>query len=78
MNIAKIFTTGRSQAVRLPKEYRFKGSELMVAKLDGMVVLYPRKKGWELLEKSLGRFTDDFAAERQQPKRTDKRKKLYP
>ncbi len=76
MNTAKIFTTGRSQAVRLPKEYRFKGSELMVAKLDGMVVLYPRNKGWDLLKKSLDRFTDDFASERRQPKQPDKRKKL--
>jgi antitoxin VapB len=76
MNTAKLFTTGRSQAVRLPKEYRFKGSELMVAKLDGMVVLYPRQKGWDLLEKSLKRFTDDFASERRQSKRPDKRKKL--
>lgn len=76
MNTAKVFITGRSQAVRLPKEYRFKGSELMVAKLDGMVVLYPRQKGWDLLEKSLERFTDDFATRRHQPKQPDKRKKL--
>jgi antitoxin VapB len=76
MNTAKVFTTGRSQAVRLPKEYRFNESELMTAKLDGMVVLYPRKKGWDLLKKSLDRFTDDFTADRHQPKRPGKRKKL--
>ena len=76
MNTAKVFKTGRSQAVRLPKECRFKTGELMVAKLDEMVVLYPKQKGWDLLKKSLARFTDDFASRRHQPKRPDKRKKL--
>jgi antitoxin VapB len=76
MNTAKIFTTGRSQAVRLPKEYRFNTDELLIAKLDDMVVLYPRRKGWGLLKKSLGHFTDDFLADRSQPKRQDKRRKL--
>ena len=36
---AKIFTSGRSQAVRLPKEYRFKGSEVYIKKEKGRVIL---------------------------------------
>jgi antitoxin VapB len=76
MNTAKIFKTGRSQAVRLPKEYRFKTGEVMVAKCDDMVILYPKKAGWDLLRRSLDRFTDDFMADRAQPAKSDTRKKL--
>lgn len=76
MNMAKIFKTGRSQAVRLPKEYRFTTDEVMVAKCDEMVILYPKKAGWELLGRSLSRFTEDFMADRTQPAKSDKRKKL--
>ena len=67
MNVAKIFKTGRSQAVRLPKEYRFKGRQVVVKKMYDMVILYPRGKGWDLLAKGIQHFTDDFMAERDQP-----------
>ena len=76
MNTAKIFTTGRSQAVRLPKEFRFKDSEVVVNRVGNMVVLFPRNKGWELLSGSLDRFTGDFLAERTQPYGREKRKAL--
>ena len=36
---AKIFTSGRSQAVRLPKDYRFKGTEVYIKKEKGKVIL---------------------------------------
>jgi antitoxin VapB len=39
MDTAKIFTNGRSQAVRLPKNYRFKGSEVYIKKEKGRVIL---------------------------------------
>ncbi|MCX5682928.1 MAG: type II toxin-antitoxin system VapB family antitoxin [Planctomycetota bacterium] len=67
MTTAKVFMTGRSQAVRLPKEYRFTTREVCVAKLDDMVILYPQKKGWAILERALKRFTEDFMADRGQP-----------
>lgn len=76
MTTAKIFTTGRSQAVRLPKEFRFKDSEVAVNRVGDMVVLFPRNKGWELLSGSLERFTGDFLAERNQPYGREKRKPL--
>lgn len=76
MDIAKLFTNGQSQAVRLPKEYRFDSKEVFVARLDNMVVLYPRKKGWDLLKKGIQRFTDDFMSDRKQPQKSDKRKKI--
>jgi antitoxin VapB len=77
MNTAKIFTTGGSQAVRIPKEYRFdENDEIIITKVDDMVILYPRRKGWELLRKGLSLFTDDFMADRNQPMESDKREPL--
>ena len=38
---AKLFTHGRSQAVRLPKEYRFAGREVRVTKVGDRVILEP-------------------------------------
>jgi antitoxin VapB len=44
---AKIFTSGRSQAVRLPKEYRFTGSEVYIKKEKGKVILSEKpQKTW--------------------------------
>jgi len=74
MNTAKVFRTGRSQAVRLPKEFRFKDREVGINKVGNLVVLFPRSKGWELLAGSLEKFTEDFLSERRQPSKPEKRK----
>ena len=76
MNTAKIFLNGRSQAVRLPKDFRFDEDEVMVAKFDEMVVLYPKKKAWDLMRRAIERFTDDFMENRDQPQRSDSRKNI--
>ena len=57
---AKLFTSGRSQAVRLPKECRFTGTEVGVKRVGEMVVLYPQERADDLFYSSLGNFTDDF------------------
>ena len=67
MDTAKIFTNGRSQAVRLPKEFRFEGSEVMVTRLGSAVVLLPKERGWDVLSEALAGFTDDFMEHREQP-----------
>ncbi len=41
---AKLFMHGRSQAVRLPKEFRFEGTEVRVSKVGDKVILEPLKK----------------------------------
>ena len=41
---AKLFMTGRSQAVRLPKEFRFAGTEVRVSKVGDKVILEPVEK----------------------------------
>lgn len=76
MKIAKLFTNGRSQAVRLPKEYRFTEDEVFITRVDDMVILYPRRKGWHLLARGIERFTGDFMAERDQPTGPDEREGL--
>jgi len=47
MKTAKLFANGKSQAVRLPKEYRFVGDEVGVMKVGEVVMLYPADSKWE-------------------------------
>lgn len=67
MKKAKLFQNGQSQAVRLPKEFRFLGNEVYASKVGEGVLLLPVKNRWELLQKSLSEFTNDFMTERNQP-----------
>jgi antitoxin VapB len=61
MDIAKLFKNGRSQAVRLPKEYSLPGDEVYVRKIDGVVMLIPKDNDpWQPLIDSLNKFSDDF------------------
>ena len=46
MLTAKIFENGRSQAVRLPKEYRFKEDEVAINKIGDIVFLLPKEDKW--------------------------------
>ncbi len=65
---AKIFINGRSQAIRLPKEYRFDESEVYINKIDEIVILIPKHKKMEILQKSLEKITSDYMNTRNQPK----------
>jgi len=47
MDTAKIFINGQSQAVRLPKEFRFNGDEVGIKKIGEIVLLFPKNKAWE-------------------------------
>jgi len=67
MQTAKLFNNGRSQAVRLPKEYRLDGTDVFITSLDGVIMLIPRKTPWAGFVASLKRFTGDFMEEREQP-----------
>jgi antitoxin VapB len=67
MQTARLFTNGRSQAVRLPKECRLSGEDVYVRKLGGVVLLIPMDDPWASLVGSLDRFSDDFMEERVQP-----------
>jgi len=67
MKTAKLFKNGQSQAVRLPKEFRFEGTEVYIRRLGEAVVLLPAAHGWNTLTESLGQFSDDFLEQRDQP-----------
>jgi antitoxin VapB len=67
MTTAKIFPTGRSQAVRLPKEFRFKGKEVFIARMGPAVVLMPQNHAWEVLFDACEGFSRDFMEDREQP-----------
>jgi len=73
MKTAKLFKNGQSQAVRLPKEFRFEGSEVFIKKVGSSVVLLPEKNSWDAVVESLDRFTPEYMADRAQPRKKDKR-----
>lgn len=64
METAKLFTTGRSQAVRLPKAFRFEGVEVQVKHFGGGVLLLPVTQPWQILEEALLDFEPGFKLER--------------
>ena len=76
MDTAKIFQNGRSQAVRLPKEYRFEGTEVLIKRVGNAVVLLPHERSWETLFSSLAQFETGFALTREQPEAQQKRATL--
>ena len=60
MRTAKIFRSGNSQAVRIPKEFRLEGDEVEILRKGKILVLRPKRKSWAALIDSLQKFTDDF------------------
>lgn len=60
MLTAKLFVNGSSQAVRLPKEYRFAGTEVYAQKIGDTVMLVPKEKAWETFMEGINGFTDDY------------------
>ena len=68
MICTKVFTSGNSQAVRIPKEFHIDFSELFIKKIGSSIILTPKESNWENLERSLSEFSDDFMTEgRSQP-----------
>jgi antitoxin VapB len=72
MKIAQLFQNGQSQAVRLPKEFRFEGEEIFIKKVGKVTILLPKDNPWELLFKSLGKFSKDFMDNREQPEQQER------
>ncbi len=67
MKTAKLFRNGRSQAVRLPREFRFSGDHVFVKRVGTGVLLLPSDRSWDALTRSLDEFSEDFMADREQP-----------
>ncbi len=67
METAKLFHNGKSQAVRLPKPYRFAGDRVYIKRINNAVVLLPVDDPWRPLIDSLEQFSADFMEVRDQP-----------
>jgi antitoxin VapB len=65
---SKVFISGNSQAIRLPKEYQVEDKELYIKKIGSTIILFSKKNPWEAFERSLTEFSNDFMADgRNQP-----------
>ena len=67
MTTASIFQNGSSQAVRIPKKYRFNNDRVQIKKIGKLIVLVPIANTWDSLLNSLENFSDDFMSDRNQP-----------
>ena len=75
---AKLFMHGRSQAVRLPKEFRFEGTEVFVRRVGDDVVLSSQQKpSMQSLIDAVNAFEPGFVIERNQPDQPDQREPLF-
>ena len=72
MNVAKLFKNGQSQAVRLPKEFRFEGTQVFIRRVGNAVLLLPEQDSWQVLFESLSLFSDDFMEVREQPEQQER------
>jgi antitoxin VapB len=77
MKTAKIFRSGNSQAVRIPKEFQMEGEEVEIQRRGASLVLRPKKKSWSALFESLQRFTDDFMKRGRKQPRLQKRDRAF-
>jgi antitoxin VapB len=60
MRTAKVFKSGNSQAVRLPKEFQLDANEVEITKENGTLILRPVAKTWKSYVEHGKRFTEDF------------------
>jgi antitoxin VapB len=67
MTTAKLFKSGRSQAVRLPKALRFEGEEVIAKRFGSGVLLLPMEAPWTMMEEALEEFEPGFEITREQP-----------
>lgn len=73
MQTAKVFKNGRSQAIRLPKEFRVEGDEVYLKKTpEGFLVI--ARDPWEIFLEGVEGLSDDFMAEGRKQPRQQRRK----
>jgi antitoxin VapB len=73
METAKVFWSGRSQAVRLPRAFRVDGREVRIRRRGRAIVLEPVPESWEWLDALVDGVDDDFvSAVREQPEATER------
>jgi antitoxin VapB len=60
MHTAKVFWSGRSQAIRLPKDFRFDTETVHISRRGNTVILEPIAENWKWLDKICGKLEQDF------------------
>ncbi len=60
MKTAKLFKNGRSQAIRLPKDFQFTGNDVYIQKHGDAVILVPHEKLWDIFFSGLNSFSEDY------------------
>lgn len=63
MDTTRVFTNGRSQAVRIPKEYRFDVDEVFINKIGDTIILTPLDSLAEAFKRGAAMLTDDFLSD---------------
>jgi len=76
VDTAKLFWSGRSQAVRLPKDFRFDADEVRIRKHGNAVILEPVTDDWAWLDAAAGKLDDDFVQATKETSEPQKRAKL--
>lgn len=76
MEKAKLFWSGRSQAVRLPKEFRFEGEEVRIRRHGNAVILEPVATEWSWLDAIVGKLDADFVAAASEEQKQQERLRL--
>lgn len=60
MDSTKLFKSGNSQAIRIPKKFQLRTKEAYITRVGNALVIYPKYKGWKNFFDSIEMFTDDF------------------
>ena len=71
MLTAKVFQSGNSQAIRIPKEVHTDQKDFIIRKFGECLILYPTDDPWYPLRQTLGTFPEDFMDDREQPMISD-------
>lgn len=73
MHTAKVFKSGNSQAIRVPKEFSIDENELYIQKIGKSLILTSKEDPWKAFDESLDRFSDDvFEKGREQPEQQER------
>jgi len=74
MQTVKVFKSGNSQAIRIPKEYTVDDTELFIQKIGNSLILTSKDDLWSSFRNSINEFSDDLFSEgREQPEMQERK-----
>lgn len=76
MNTTTVFKSGNSQAVRIPRKYRFKDNEIAISKIGDSVILFPKNTKWANFMMGTDLFEDDFNLDNRNNLKYDNRENI--